>query len=80
MGAWCPAGKLPAFVRLLDGWFPNLQYAARCGRIHAELVDTLFRYNGRPRMGRFMARLEALRRRATASPRVRARDVSSSSP
>ena len=41
-----------------------IQYAARCGRIHAELVETLFRYNARPRMGRFVARLEALCRRA----------------
>jgi len=41
-----------------------LQYAARCGRIHAELIDTLFGYNGRPRMGRFVARLEALCRQA----------------
>ena len=37
-----------------------IQYAARCGHIHAELIDTLFRYNGRPRMGRFVAGLEAL--------------------
>jgi hypothetical protein len=41
-----------------------IQYAARCGRIHSELVETLFRYNARPRMGRFVARLEALCRRA----------------
>jgi hypothetical protein len=41
-----------------------IQYAARCGRIHSELVETLFRYNGRPRMGRFVERLEALCRRA----------------
>src|ERR1035441_9928461 len=26
MGAWCPAGRQAAFVRLLDGWFPNLQF------------------------------------------------------
>ena len=26
MGAWCPAGQKTAFVRLLDGWFPNLQF------------------------------------------------------
>jgi hypothetical protein len=37
-----------------------IQYAARCGRIHSELLETLFRYNARPRMGRFVARLEAL--------------------
>ena len=30
------------------------------GRIHAELVETLFRYNARPCMGRFVARLEGL--------------------
>jgi hypothetical protein len=41
-----------------------IQYAAQCGRIHSELVETLFRYNARPRMGRFVARLEALCRRA----------------
>jgi len=41
-----------------------IQYAARCGHIHAELIDTLFRYNGRPRMGRFVAGLEALCRQA----------------
>jgi hypothetical protein len=41
-----------------------IQYAARCGRIHSELVETLFRYNARPRMGRFVARLEALCRQA----------------
>jgi hypothetical protein len=37
-----------------------IQYATHCGRIHAELVETLFRYNGRVRMGRFVARLESL--------------------
>jgi hypothetical protein len=26
MGAWCPAERQAAFVRLLDGWFPNLQF------------------------------------------------------
>ncbi|MCX6926925.1 MAG: radical SAM protein, partial [Verrucomicrobia bacterium] len=26
IGAWCPAGQLATFVRLLDGWFPNLQF------------------------------------------------------
>ena len=41
-----------------------IQYAAQCGRIHSELVETLFRYNARPRMGRFVARLEALCRQA----------------
>jgi hypothetical protein len=41
-----------------------IQYAARCGRIHSELVETLFRYNARPRMGRFVARLEGLCGRA----------------
>jgi hypothetical protein len=35
-----------------------LQYAAQCGRIHHRLVETLFRYNGRPRMGGFLHRLE----------------------
>ncbi len=37
-----------------------IQYATQCGRIHSELLETLFRYNARPRMGRFVARLEAL--------------------
>jgi hypothetical protein len=41
-----------------------IQYAAQCGRIHSELVETLFRYNARSRMGRFVARLDALCRRA----------------
>ena len=40
-----------------------IQYAVQCGRIHAELIETLFRYNARQRMGRFVARLEALCRR-----------------
>jgi hypothetical protein len=35
-----------------------LQYAAQRGRIHHRLVETLFRYNGRPRMGGFLHRLE----------------------
>jgi hypothetical protein len=48
-----------------------IQYAVRCGRIHAELVETLFRYNARPRMGRFVARLEALCRRAPGDDRER---------
>ncbi len=46
-----------------------LQYATTCGRIHPELVDTLFRYNGRARMGRFVARLEALCLRTPGSNR-----------
>ena len=37
-----------------------LQYAAQCRRIHHCLVKTLFRYNGRPRMGGFLHRLEQL--------------------
>ena len=37
-----------------------LQYATQCGRIHEELLETLFRYNGRARMGTFVARLESL--------------------
>jgi hypothetical protein len=41
-----------------------LQYAAQCGRIHPDLIETLFRYNARSRMGRFVARLEALCRQA----------------
>ncbi len=41
-----------------------IQYAAQCGRIHSELIETLFRYNARSRMGRFVARLEALCQRA----------------
>jgi len=41
-----------------------IQYAAQCGRIHPELLDTLFRYNSRSCMGGFVARLEALRGRA----------------
>lgn len=41
-----------------------IQYAAQCGRIHSELVETLFRYNARSRMGRFVARLETFCGRA----------------
>lgn len=37
-----------------------LQYAAQCGRIHPRLVETLFRYNARPRMGGFLFRLEQM--------------------
>ena len=37
-----------------------LQYAQQCGRIHHRLVETLFRYNGRPRMGGFLHRLEQM--------------------
>jgi len=37
-----------------------IQYAAQCGRIHHGLVETLFRYNGRSRMGGFLHRLEKL--------------------
>ena len=34
-----------------------LQYAARQGRIHQRLIETLFRYNGRAHMGGFLHRL-----------------------
>lgn len=44
-----------------------IQYAAQCGRIHAELIDTLFRYNARARMGYFVAKLEALCRRGAGA-------------
>jgi hypothetical protein len=37
-----------------------LQYAAQCKRIHHRLVETLFRYNSRPRMGGFLHRLAEL--------------------
>jgi hypothetical protein len=37
-----------------------LQYAAQRGRIHYRLVETLFRYNGRPGMGGFLHRLEQM--------------------
>ena len=40
-----------------------IQYATQCGRIHSELVETLFRYNARARMGRFLGWLETLCRR-----------------
>ena len=36
------------------------QYAEQCGRIHHRLVETLFRYNSRPRMGGFLHRLEQM--------------------
>ena len=35
-----------------------VQYAAQRGRIHQRLVETLFRYNSRARMGGFLHRLE----------------------
>ena len=41
-----------------------IQYAAQCARIHAELIETLFRHNVRPNMGRFIARLETLCRQS----------------
>jgi len=50
---------LPGSLRRLA-----IQYAAQCGRIHAERVETLFRYDACLRMGRFIARLEALCRQA----------------
>jgi hypothetical protein len=37
-----------------------VQYAAQRGRIHQRLLETLFRYNGRPRMGGFLHRLEQM--------------------
>jgi hypothetical protein len=37
-----------------------VQYASRCGRIHQGLIETLFRYNGRSRMGGFLDRLGKL--------------------
>lgn len=37
-----------------------LLYAQRCGRIHRQLVETLFRYNGRQRMGGFLAKLDGI--------------------
>jgi hypothetical protein len=36
------------------------QYAAQRGRIHYPLVETLFRYNGRPRMAGFLDKLQQL--------------------
>ncbi|MSU21483.1 MAG: hypothetical protein EXS30_08810 [Pedosphaera sp.] len=38
-------------------WLCRL-YAEQCGRVHRGLVETLFRYNARHRMGGFLARLE----------------------
>jgi hypothetical protein len=37
-----------------------VQDAGQCGRIHQGLVETLFRYNGRSRMGGFLHRLNRL--------------------
>ncbi len=37
-----------------------VQYAAQRGRIHQGLIETLFRYNGRSRMGGFLHRLGEL--------------------
>jgi len=39
-----------------------LRYAAQRGRIHQGLVETLFRYNSRPRMGGFLQRLAEIAR------------------
>ena len=38
----------------------SLLYAQQCGKIHRRLIETLFRYNSRPRMGSFLAKLESL--------------------
>lgn len=43
-----------------------LQYATQRGCIHRRLVETLFRFNGRPRMAGFLHRLEALARTPAA--------------
>jgi hypothetical protein len=43
-----------------------LQYAAQRGRIHHRLVETLFRYNGRPRMSGFLHCLEELTKAGAA--------------
>jgi hypothetical protein len=37
-----------------------VQYASQCGRIHQGLIETLFRYNSRSRMGGFLDRLGKL--------------------
>jgi len=37
-----------------------LKYAAQRGRVHYRLVETLFRYNARPRMSGFLHRLEEM--------------------
>ena len=47
-----------------------IQYAAQRGRIHSELIETLFRYNARPRMGRFVAELEELCRQVPRAGRL----------
>ncbi len=44
------------------------QYASQCGKIHQGLVETLFRYNHRHLMGRFLARLEAQCREGRSNP------------
>lgn len=41
-----------------------IQYATRCGRIHQRLIETLFRFNDRSRMGNFVERLKGLARAA----------------
>jgi hypothetical protein len=42
-------------------------YARQRGRIHRPLVDTLYRYNSRHRMGAFLAKLEAICRSRQAA-------------
>lgn len=40
-------------------WLCEL-YARRCGRIHRPLVETLYRYNYRHRMGAYLSKLDEL--------------------
>ena len=45
-----------------------LLYASQCGRVHSNLVNTLFRFNSRARMGDFLHRLEELCRLGQTGP------------
>jgi hypothetical protein len=42
-----------------------IQYARQRGRIHARLIETLFRYNGRDRMGGLLQRLQEYAKQAS---------------
>jgi hypothetical protein len=56
--------------------WPCLLYAQSRGRVHRRLVETLFRYNNRHRMGQFLAKLEDLcqQREAPTPPPPEARE------
>ena len=44
-----------------------LEYARQCGRIHQQLLETLYRYNRRQSMGGFVSKLETLCRQRNST-------------